>query len=272
MSIVYFGMPVAAPAGAMELPADADPLAILDLLGHGARDRNTAVVVPADVGTGHPRMAQVAHALRRHPDVALVRLPGPLTAAACVGWMLSGAGALPAHDVVAVADRALAHVTSAAAVRSVTKLRDPTPSLGQHAASWLPWTRFGIHLPARSIAEEPNSASRGISHQRRVGPSRTLPERVEGVAVSFGAANDRALAGVLPLPEEGAAVDPALVGNYWRTKKFAERSYLQADPNELLQHATGRRPACVNCERPSWRTICPFCGARLIPDDRRIPA
>ncbi len=152
---------------------------------------------------------------------------------------------------------------------SVTGLRHPTPSLGQHVSSLTPGSAFGV-----SSSPEP-AVHKIVSGQ----PSVPLPAIVRPSRLVLAARNGddqwvtgpvNAQLGNLPLVRVDAT--PGGPG-YWGTSKLVEAVICPADPDGLARELMQSVDAwgCRWCGELIARSPCPLCRNRARPR-RRGPA
>jgi hypothetical protein len=151
---------------------------------------------------------------------------------------------------------------------SVTGLKHPAPSIGQHVSSLTPGSAF-------AVSSHPQPAVHKVQSGQ---PSVPLPRLVRASRLAISARNGdeqwitgpvNAALGNLPL----VRVDPTPGGQeYWGTGKVVEAVVVPADPSglahELLQSVDAW--ACRWCGELIARSPCPLCGHRARP--RRRPA
>jgi len=233
--------------------------ALQEVLGQAAR---AIVVVPGWLDAGAVRRVHTALALLDTDRVALhhSRLP-PLGAsvtaalAAAVASSVAGAGplagALPAIEGELIAGAWLA---------SVTGLKQPAPSLGQHARSALPGAAF-----AARVQPDPAVITLG-----RDGPAPfERPPRSVELVIAAGEGTDAGWVDDVVVPALGdppvseVAPSPGAAA-WWGTTKVVE---FVAHPAGLEQLAHRTVPAdlvaCRWCAEPvAAGPPCPFCGER----------
>ena len=194
----------------------------------------------------------------------------PLAATALASLASSLAPRLPSAGLLASALRGLEeqlhYVTWLA---SVTGLKHPTPSLGQHVASLTPGSAFAVssHPGARGPQ---GPAGPGVdpaaARDPPEPPDRRAPQR-RRAAGSPDAVNPQL--GNLPLVRVEATPGGP---DYWGTGKLVEAVICPADADgltrELMQ--TVESWGCRWCGELIARSPCPMCGHRARP--RRRPA
>ena len=153
---------------------------------------------------------------------------------------------------------------------SVTGLKHPTPSLGQHVSSLTPGSAFGVSSSPHPAVHKIQSGQPSVPLPRIVRASRlAVAPRNGDESWITGPVNAQlgnlALVRVEPTP--GGA-------EYWGTGKLVEAVICPADPDalahELLQ--TVDPWACRWCGELIARSPCPMCGHRARPRRRSTPA
>jgi hypothetical protein len=151
---------------------------------------------------------------------------------------------------------------------SVTGLKHPAPSLGQHVTSLTPGSAFGVSSFPEPAVHKIQSGQPSVPLPALIRPSRlAISPRNGDESWVTGPVN--AALGNLPV----VRVDPTPGGpEYWGTSKLVEAIVVPADPDglarELLQSVDAW--ACRWCGELIARSPCPLCGHRARP--RRRPA
>jgi hypothetical protein len=212
---------------------------------------------------------EMARALLDTDRVAIhtTALP-PLAATALASLASSLASRLPSAGLLASMLSPLQERLHAVTwLGSVTGLRHPAPSLGQHVSSLTPGRVFGV-----SSFPEP-SVHRIQAGQASVPlPELDRPSRL--VIASHGGDEEwltgpvNAALGSLPVLQ----LEPTPAGpTYWGTAKLVEGVICPADPDalarEIMQASDGW--SCRWCGELIASSPCPMCGNRARP--RRIP-
>jgi hypothetical protein len=152
---------------------------------------------------------------------------------------------------------------------SVTGLKHPTPSLGQHVSSLTPGSAFAVSSYPEPSVQKIQQGQASIPLPKLVRPSRLIVAAGNGdegwitgpVNAQLG---NLALVRVEPTP--GGA-------DYWGTGKLVEAVVCPADPDglarELMQSVDSW--GCRWCGELIARSPCPLCGHRARPR-RRAPA
>jgi len=152
---------------------------------------------------------------------------------------------------------------------SVTGLKRPTPSLGQHVSSLTPGSAFGISsFPEPAVHKIQNGQAsvplpRIARASRLVVAPRNGDEQWITGPVNAGLGN---LPVVRVEPTPGGAA-------YWGTSKLVEAVVCPADPDrlatEIMQSVDSW--ACRWCGELIGRSPCPMCGHRARPRRRAAP-
>jgi hypothetical protein len=151
---------------------------------------------------------------------------------------------------------------------SVTGLKHPAPSLGQHVTSLTPGSAFGVSSFPEPAVHKIQSGQPSVPLPALIRPSRLAISPRNGDENWITGPVNAAL-GNLPL----VRVEPTPGGpEYWGTSKLVEAIVVPADPDglarELLQSVDAW--ACRWCGELIARSPCPLCGHRARP--RRRPA
>jgi hypothetical protein len=250
--------------------------------GDLGRDRAVVAIYPSWWAEPSLRRLQTIRAALDSPRFAVHALDAPplagavfcAMAATLAGWVRSpGAlmAALPALE---------RQILPVAQLAQLSGLRHPSPSLGQHALSWLPWTSF-----AASWWPQPR-----IGLLRRRKPSVALPGPAEWKGVPLDT-----LAIAAP-PKLGTAwfeqtvvpalgvsylveVEPGeLTARYWSTHRVVEAAAFPSDTATVADRVAWERVnrACAWCGEGVVTNLCPFCGGdqgdALPPAEAPLPA
>jgi hypothetical protein len=150
---------------------------------------------------------------------------------------------------------------------SVTGLKHPAPSLGQHVASLTPNSAFGVSSFPEPAVHKIQSGQASVPIPPLVRPSRLIvaPRNGDEQWVT-GPVN----AELGPLPVVRVEATPGGPG-YWGTGKLVEAVVCPADADalarELLQSVESW--ACRWCGELIARSPCPMCGHRARPRRRQ---
>lgn len=218
--------------------------------------RDAVVVIVRNVpGEHHLELARRLRGLARGSDVAIVALDVPSSVIELTSRVVSGmAASMPADLLPEFARRVAADTATTAVLDSVAKLRNPVPTLGQHARSALPGACFVVTpdqqvvggreaalsawQPIVAQATDLRIASACPGHSftdflATLTPDTTVVERAEG-------------------SRDG----------YWGARHWLELSWLPASP-EAIAEALAREPAirCTNCGRLTHAEDCSYCAA-----------
>jgi hypothetical protein len=253
-----------------EPPAAEQSAMLVDALASGIEAGGAVIaIVPEWFAPEGLQRLEMARALLDTARVAIhtTHLP-PLAATALAGLASSLGPRLPSAGLLASALPGLSeqlHILTW--LGSVTGLKHPTPSLGQHVASLTPGSAFGVSSFPEPAVHKLQNGQPSVPLPPLVRPSRLVyaprnggDERWITHAVNPGL-------GTLPtLRVEATPGGPA----YWGTNKLVEAVVVPADPDglaaELLQ--TVDAWACRWCEELIARSPCPMCGHRARPRRR----
>lgn len=215
------------------------------------RDELVVVVVTGD-DAEVDRLTRLVRAAVTTESVVVVPVPGPRSRAVLLAHLLATQTDRESAGVLLAALPELSErVRVRADLGSVAGLRSPSPSLGQHAASWLPGRRFTTDLTT----------------VRSGAPAQGTP-RAEGTAAVVLAAGDdvsrrwadelaAALGGdTVPLAQPDAGT--------WGAKKWVEAAWwdrsMDAVVGDVLDGLSFS--TCGWCERVVVRgRTCAFCGS-----------
>ena len=149
---------------------------------------------------------------------------------------------------------------------SVTGLKHPTPTLGQHVASLTPGSALASPRPRSRPSHKIQNGQPSVPLPHLVRPSRlVIAPRNGDESWITGPVN----AGLGELPV--VRVDPTPGGPaYWGTSKLVETVVCPADPGGLTQELmqTVDAWACRWCGELIARSPCPMCGHRARPRKR----
>lgn len=244
---------------------------LVDALSSGiAAGGSVIAIVPEWFAPEALQRLEMARAIVDTARVAIHITPlPPLAAAALASVASSLAPRLPSAGLLASALRGLEeqlhYVTW---LGSVTGLKHPTPSLGQHVASLTPGSAFAVSSSPQPAVHKVTQGQAALPLPRIVRPSRLIVAPRNGDEAWITTAVNPQL-GNLPLVRvEATPGGPA----YWGTSKVVEAVICPADPDgltrELMQ--TVDSWACRWCGELIARSPCPMCGHRARPR-RRAP-
>jgi hypothetical protein len=245
---------------------------LLDALWSGIEAGGSVIaIVPEWFAPEGLQRLEMARTLVDTARVAIHVTPlPPLAATALASLASSLAPRLPSAGLLASALRGLeAQVHHVTWLASVTGLKHPAPTLGQHMASLTPGSAF-------AVSSHPQPTVHRVQHGQVSVP---LPRLVRSsrLAVAGRNVDDRWLTetvnqqlGNLPVLRVDAT--PAGAG-YWGTSKVVEGVIVPADPDglarELMQ--TVDSWGCRWCGELIARSPCPMCGHRARPRRRPVP-
>lgn len=203
------------------------------------------------------RAPEVARAVAGHPGLALVPVPGRVTAVATVDHVLRHSE-LSAAEHVDVALGLASHLRTYAVVSSVARLERPAPSFWAHLASLLPWTRFAVDV-----------------HEQVVGKPQDLPRVVPQASLRvLATSTDHAAFTADALPTGPAAHELLLESApSWGARRAVECTLLLGSVADVVAQILAAAPRdCVNCQVPTRQPRCPFCGVRQTAPEREVDA
>ena len=135
------------------------------------------------------------------------------------------------------------------ALTSVTKLTNPSPTIGQHLQSMMPGSRFALTL--------------GPGQSRVTKVKAVTWDRPPQGTLAIWAADDKQNRVTGSLPSLGIHREPLLsVSHTWPAKSWAEMTALIADPGPLVSQTLAQlsRTFCTYCGHMSLPQGCLLCG------------
>lgn len=239
------------PNGIADLPEFLD---YMEAAGDGTRPE-VVLLCSSVPGTRDLALARRLRGLAQGCDTAVVglRVPGAvleLTARVCAAMApLVAADLLPD-----LCRRVAASAATAAILDDTSRLRDPSPTLAQHALSWLPGAVFAV-TPQRRV----------VSGRDAV---RTAWDEAVATAGSVRLAATSCGPLVAPyqssLPVDTPVVEQPDAGRngYWGARAWLELCWLQEAPEGIAEQLA-RTPAaqCTNCGRRNHADVCSYCAA-----------
>lgn len=187
----------------------------------------------------------------------------PLARRGLVEVLGSMSGSFSAGQLLLVCEALERTMTAGAALTSVARLEEPSPTMAQHVRSWWPSTRFVV-----------------VTHPRRqvvpVGGDGTCAVRLPeaNVPVFFARTpGDEATAAVVDDLAQRLTGGPATVveapvesRRRWATRHFTEFSAVPQDLSVLVRTALGAATECRSCGAPVAWASCRFCHAAAPPE------
>jgi hypothetical protein len=244
---------------------------LIEALGSGIKAGGAVIaIVPDWFAPEGLRRLEMARTLLDTARVAIhvTSLP-PLAATALASLASSLGPRLPSAGLLASALPGLSEqLHQITWLGSVTGLKRPTPSLGQHVTSLTPGSAFGVSSYPEPAVHKIQAGQPSVPLPNLVRPSRLAVAPRNGDEQWLTGPVNAAL-GNLPV----VRVEPTPGGQeYWGTGKLVEAVVVPADPDglahELMQSVDAW--ACRWCSELIARSPCPLCGHRARP--RRRPA
>jgi hypothetical protein len=243
---------------------------LIEALSSGIKAGGAVIaIVPDWFAPEALRRLEMARTLLDTARVAIHTTSLPPLAATALASLASSLGPrLPSAGLLASAlpglSEQLHHVTW---LGSVTGLKHPAPSIGQHAWSLTPGSAFAVSSYPEPAVHKVQSGQPSVPLPRVLRPSRLAISARNGDESWLTGPVNQAL-GNLPV----LRIEPTPQGQeYWGTGKVVEGVVVPADPaglaQELLQ--TVDAWACRWCSELIARSPCPLCGHRARP--RRRP-
>lgn len=220
-------------------------------------DDLVVVAVVADDDATVDRLTRQVRAASATDSVVVVPLAGPRSRGLLLAHLLATQTDRESAGVLLAALPELAERVSVRAdLGSVTGLRAPAPSVGQHAVSWLPGRRFTTDLSTVRTA--------GSSHDMT---------RADGTPVVLLTADDavaRGWADELAADLGGEAVPLVQPGtSTWGAKRWAEAAWWSRSLDTLVGEVLEGLAfgTCGWCDRVVVRgRTCSFCGSLDVED------
>ena len=275
--IVAFGLKPARLVGAEgridavpEPPTAEQAGLLIEALASGIKAGGAVIaIVPDWFAPEALRRLEMARALLDTGRVAIhvTSLP-PLAATALASLASSLAPRLPSAGLLASALPGLSdQLHQITWLGSVTGLKHPAPSIGQHAWSLTPGSAFAVSSHPEPAVHKVQSGQPSVPLPRVVRPSRLAISARNGDEGWIAGPVNAAL-GNLPI----IRVEPTPGGQeYWGTGKVVEAVVVPADAGGLAQELLQSVDAwsCRWCGELIARSPCPLCGHRARP--RRRP-
>jgi hypothetical protein len=243
---------------------------LLEALSSGIKAGGAVIaIVPDWFAPEALRRLEMARALLDTGRVAIhvTGLP-PLAATALASLASSLAPRLPSAGLLASALPGLSdQLHQITWLGSVTGLKHPAPSIGQHAWSLTPGSAFAVSSHPEPAVHKVQSGQPSVPLPRVVRPSRLAISARNGDEGWIAGPVNAAL-GNLPI----IRVEPTPGGQeYWGTGKVVEAVVVPADAGGLAQELLQSVDAwsCRWCGELIARSPCPLCGHRARP--RRRP-
>jgi hypothetical protein len=253
-----------------EPPTNEQTGLLVDALSSGITAGGSVVaIVPEWFAPDALKRLETARALLDTDRVVIHVTPLPPLAATALASLASSLGpALPSAGLLGSALPGLEELLPTITwLGSVTGLKHPAPSLGQHVASLSPGSAFGVTSHPHPAVHKLQAGQVSVPIPRVGRPSRLIvaPRAGDGQWIT-GPVN--AQLGPLPV----VRVEPTPGGpGYWGTGKLVEAVVCPADADglaqELLQSVESW--ACRWCGELIARSPCPMCGHRARPRRRQ---
>jgi hypothetical protein len=243
---------------------------LIEALSSGIKAGGAVIaIVPDWFAPEALRRLEMARTLLDTARVAIHTTSLPPLAATALASLASSLGPrLPSAGLLASAlpglSEQLHHVTW---LGSVTGLKHPAPSIGQHAWSLTPGSAFAVSSYPEPAVHKVQSGQPSVPLPRVVRPSRLAISARNGDEQWLTGPVNQAL-GNLPILRVEATPQGQ---EYWGTGKVVEAVVVPADPAGLAQELLQTVDAwsCRWCSELIARSPCPLCGHRARP--RRRP-
>jgi hypothetical protein len=243
---------------------------LVDALASGIKAGGSVIaIVPDWFAPEGLRRLEMARTLLDTARVAIhvTSLP-PLAATALASLASSLGPRLPSAGLLASALPGLSeqlHVITW--LGSVTGLKHPTPSLGQHVSSLTPGSAFGISSHPEYAVHKLQQGQTGVPLPQIVRPSRLVVAPGNGDESWITGPVNAQLGNLAVVRVEATPGGAA----YWGTSKLVEAVVCPADPDGLAQELMQSVDSwsCRWCGELIARSPCPLCGHRARPRRRR---
>jgi len=253
-----------------EPPTNEQAGLLVDALSSGISAGGSVIaIVPEWFAPDGLKRLEMARALLDTDRVVIHVTPLPPLAATALASLASSLGPrLPSAGLLGSALPGLEEQLHAITwLGSVTGLKHPAPSLGQHVTSLAPNSAFGVSSYPQPAVHKIANGQPSVPIPRVVRPSRLVvaPRNGDEQWVT-GPVN--AQLGSLPL----IRVEPTPGGPaFWGTGKLVEAVVCPADPDGLAQELMQSVDSwsCRWCGELIARSPCPMCGHRARPRRRQ---
>lgn len=257
----------------LEAPSQEQVEILVEAVSSGLEAAGAVIaIVPTWFAPAGLQRLQMVHSILDTERVALHPTPLPPLAAtvlasvaSSMGPHLAGAGVLA--SLLPELEAELHVVTW---LGSVSGLDTPTPTLGQHMASLMPGSSFGVSSWPQPSVHRIRAGSPSVPLPQIQRPSRlAIAPRSDDAGWIRGPVN--AALGGLPVREIGPTPNGP---SWWGTQKLVEGVAYPVDVAELAEELTSEIGSwvCRWCRELVARTPCPLCGHRGRPVRRRAAA
>ena len=253
-----------------EPPTNEQTGLLVDALSSGITAGGSVIaIVPEWFPPDALKRLETARALLDTGRVVIHVTPLPPLAATALASLVSSLGPrLPSAGLLGSALPGLEELLPTITwLGSVTGLKNPAPSLGQHVASLTPGSAFGVCSHPHPAVHKLQAGQASIPVPRVGRPSRLIVAPRNGDEQWITGPVNAQLG---PLPVVRVEATPGGPG-YWGTGKLVEAVVCPADPEglaqELLQSVDSW--ACRWCGELIARSPCPMCGHRARPRRRQ---
>jgi hypothetical protein len=245
---------------------------LVEALSSGIEAGGTVIAIVPDwfPAEGLQRL-EMARVLLDTDRVAIHRTALPPLAATALASLASSLAPrlLSAGLLASVLDTLSAQLHTITWLGSVSGLKHPAPSLGQHITSFSPGSAFAVTSFPEPAVHKLHSNELNIPLPTITRPSRLVIAARTGAEDWLTGPVNQALGG-LPV----AKVEPTPQGpNYWSTNKLVEGVICPVDADglarELMQ--TAEAWSCRWCGELIAQSPCPLCGHRARPRRLRPP-
>lgn len=216
------------------------------------------VIVDEREAAAQEQLVFHARAASTYSDVTIHRSHlSPLGISALVQAARSLADQMPAARVHDLLPQIEASIRCFAVLSSVSKLRDPNPSLLQHVRSWWPTTRFLAEAGGAVHRFRPQSTTDPLGPPAAATPS-VLLVAGEGDAVQ----DERTGRIVRGLGAASAMATQVPVHTWWGTKPIAEYCLAPLDLHGIITGHSAETRRCPWCRESTSAHPCRLCGGQ----------
>lgn len=241
------------------------PASIDEALRSVAGSGPALVIVDEREATAQEQLVSHARAASTFSDVTIHRSRlSPLGVSALVQAARSLAEELPAARVHDLLPRIETSIRCFAVLSTVSKLRDPNPSLLQHMRSWWPTTRFLVEAGGTVHRFRPQSTTDPLGSPSAGTPSVLLVAGEDGAVQ-----NERTGRIVRGLGAASAMAKQIPAHTWWGTKPIAEYCLAPLDLHGIItcHSAEARHWHCPWCRESTSAHPCRLCGGQTEQED-----
>ena len=186
--------------------------------------------------------ARTVRGILKRKDLGILALNEPETRFRALGYCLLQLHSRVYGQAQVVVDALRPALRTRVALSSVSKLTNPSPTIGQHLQSMVPGSRFTLDL--------------GEAQGRVTKVKNVVWDKPPQGSLAIWAADDEQNRVTGALASLGLHREPLLpMSHTWPAKSWAEMTMLITDPGPLVSQALA----------PLAQTYCPYCGQMAVP-------